>query len=166
MIKYKTLESVSLSPMEQPLQAVEFSVRPSIQQSRHCVGSGPVRKYKNGLEAHIGDGVTTRIKARTHLQQLDSTEVPRSRLQRQGSETRSELLECPLNLSIDLRLCFIFYYLGLLNYFLITIELQSFSLLFFLLNLYISLINAFYLGHQSQVNIIYIHSFQINRKRD
>ena len=131
MINYKTLESVSLSPVESPLQAAEFSTRPSVWQPQHCAGSGPARKYKNGPEAHIGDGFATRIKAGTHLQQLDSTEIPRSRLQRQGSETRYGFLECPPNLSIGLRLCFIFYYLRLLNYFLITVELQSFPLLFF-----------------------------------
>lgn len=35
----------------------------------------------------MGDGVAARIKTGTHLQQLDSTEAPRSRLQRSGSET-------------------------------------------------------------------------------
>ena len=43
-------------------------------QPRHCAGSELARKYKDELEAHIGDGVDTRIKAGTHLQQLDSTE--------------------------------------------------------------------------------------------
>ena len=132
MINYKHLESVSLSPVESPLQAAGFSAHPSVWQPRHYAGSGLARKYKNGLRAHIGDGVATRIKAGTHLQQLDCMEVPRSRLQRQGSEIRYGLLECPPNLSIDLHLCFIFYYFGLLNYFLITVELQSFSILYFI----------------------------------
>ena len=41
---------------------------------RDCVGSGPVRKYENGLGTRIGDGVITRIKTGTQLQQLDYTE--------------------------------------------------------------------------------------------
>ena len=51
-----------------------FSAHPSVWQPRHCAGSGLARKYKDGLEAHFGDGVATRIKGGTHLQQLDSTE--------------------------------------------------------------------------------------------
>ena len=156
MINYKILKSVSLSQVESPLQAAGFSVRPSIQQPRHCAGSGPARKYKNGLEAHIGDAVATRIKVGTHLQQLDSTEVPTSCLQRQCSETRYKLLEYPSNLSIGFRLYFIFYYLGLLNYFLITVELQSFHF-YFLPYLHINSVNTFYFGNQLQINIIYNH---------
>ena len=40
---------------------------------QYCAGSGPARKYKDGLEAHFGDRVTTRMKAGIHLQQLDFT---------------------------------------------------------------------------------------------
>ena len=62
MINYKHLESVSLSPVESPLQAAGFSARPSVRRPRHCAGSGPARKYEDGLEAHVGDGVATRMR--------------------------------------------------------------------------------------------------------
>ena len=52
MINYKHLESVSLSPVESPLQAAGFNARLSVWQPRHCAGSGLARKYKDGLEAH------------------------------------------------------------------------------------------------------------------
>ena len=52
MINYKHLESVSLSPVESPLQAAGFSARPSIRRPRHCANLRPARKYKNGLWAH------------------------------------------------------------------------------------------------------------------
>ena len=59
---------------------------------------------------HIRDGVTTRMKTGIYLQQLDSTEVPSSHLQRHSSETRYALLECPPNLLVGLLVCFVFYY--------------------------------------------------------
>ena len=36
--------------------------RPSIRRPRNCAGSGLARKYKDGLGAHIGDGVATQMK--------------------------------------------------------------------------------------------------------
>ena len=89
MINYKTLELISLSPVESPLQAVGFLIptRPSIRRPRHCAGSGLARKYKYGLGAHIEDGVATQIRPENNLQQLNFTEVSSSRHQRMGSET-------------------------------------------------------------------------------
>ena len=37
--------------------------RPSIRRPRYCAGLRLARKYKDGLGAHIGDGVTTRMKS-------------------------------------------------------------------------------------------------------
>ena len=72
------------------------------------------------------------------------------------------IFECPPNISVDLHLYFIFYYLGLLNYFFITVKLQSFSLLSFLSNLHISPVNAF-LPWQSITNKYNLQPFIPNK---
>ena len=48
---------------------------------------------------------------------------PSSRLQRHGLETKYGLLECPPNLSVSLRLSFVFYHLQSFNYFFIYMQI-------------------------------------------
>ena len=81
---------------------------PKCWQPRHCAGSRLAMKYKNGLEAHIGDGVATRIKAGTHLQQLDSTEDTQKPSSEIGFENWVWALFGPPNLSVGLRVCLYF----------------------------------------------------------
>ena len=64
------------------------SRRPISAMAKLATGSGsrPARKYDIGLGL-FGDGVATRMIPGTHLlQQLDSMEVPSSRLQKTSSE--------------------------------------------------------------------------------
>ena len=69
------------------------------------MGLGPAREYKNGLGAHIGDGVATRMKAGIHLQQLDSTEDTQKPSLEIGFENWVWALFGPPNLSVGLRVC-------------------------------------------------------------
>ena len=81
------------------------------------MGSGLARKYKDGLGAYIGDGVTTRMKAGIHLQQLDSTEDTQKPSLEIGFENWVWALFGPPNLSVGLRVCLYFITLRLLSYF-------------------------------------------------
>ena len=130
MINHKHLESVSLSLVESPLQAARSSACPSVWRPLYCAGSGPTRKYKMGLGPILEMESSECKPGHTYSNQIPRN-IPRSHLQRSGSKTRYGLLEYSPNLSIGLYLCFIFYYLGLLNYFLIIVESHSFSILLF-----------------------------------
>ena len=74
MINYKTL-GISFS-IPSGVTTVGGGVQrvPKCWWAQHCASSEPARKYENELGARIKDGVATRIKTGTHLQQLDSTE--------------------------------------------------------------------------------------------
>ena len=61
-----------------------------------------------GFGAHIGDGVATRMKAETHLQQLDSTEDTQKPFSEIGFENWVWALIGPPNLSVGLRVCLYF----------------------------------------------------------
>ena len=61
-----------------------------------------------GFGAQIGDGVATRIKAGTHLQQLDSTEDTHKPSSEIGFENWVWALFGPPNLSAGLRVCLYF----------------------------------------------------------
>ena len=82
--------------------------RPSIRRPRHCAGSGLARKYKDGLQAHFGDGVATQIKAGIHLQQLNSMEDTQKPSSEIGFENWVWALLGPPNLSVGLRVCLYF----------------------------------------------------------
>ena len=73
MINYKILGINFSIPSGVATVGSGVQCAPKCWQPRHCAGSGLARKYKDGLGAHIGDGVATRMRTGTHLQQLDST---------------------------------------------------------------------------------------------
>ena len=81
---------------------------PKCWQPRHCAGSRLSRKYKDGLGAHIGEGVATWIKAGIHLQQLDSTQDTQKPSSEIGFENWVWALFGPPNLSVGLRVCLYF----------------------------------------------------------
>ena len=61
MIKYKTLESVSLFPSGVATIGGRIQHAPKCWQSQHCAGSRLIRKYKMGYKAYIGDRVATQM---------------------------------------------------------------------------------------------------------
>ena len=61
-----------------------------------------------GFGAHIGDGVATRMKAGTHLQQLDPTEDTQKPSSEIGFGNWVWALFGPPNLSVGLRVCLCF----------------------------------------------------------
>ena len=82
--------------------------RPSIRRPRNCAGSGLARKYKNGLEAHIGDGVATRIKSGNTCTATGLHGGFQQPSSENGFENWVWTFECAPDLVIDLRLCLYF----------------------------------------------------------
>ena len=64
MIKFQTLGISFSIPSGFAIVGggVLWRTRPSIRRPRHYAGSRLARKYNDGLGAHIGDGVVTRMK--------------------------------------------------------------------------------------------------------
>ena len=132
--------------------------RPSIRRPRHCAGSRLARKYKDGLEAHIGDGVATRMKSENTLQQLDSTEDTQKPSSEIGFENQVWALLGPPNLSVGLRVCLYFITFDYSIIFLLLFALHAFHFYFYPI---CTLVLLVLLTLNNKMKNIYKHTFQI-----
>ena len=110
---------------------VLYSAYPSIRRPRHCAGSGLARKYNDGLEAHIGDGVATRMKLGNTCTSTGFYGGAQQPSSENGFGDWVWTFECPPDLAIGLRLCLYFITFWLFNYFLITVWLHAFHFYFY-----------------------------------